>query len=1561
MGPSGAGKSSFLDLLAGRKDPRSVTGEILLNGRPGEIKYVSTYVMQDDALMGNEGVLSVRENIQFAADLCFPGDYTRTEKETRVQEIMEEFGLERVADSKIGTVFVRGVSGGEKRRCAVASQIITLPWIIFLDEPTTGLDSAAAYNVMKAIKDMAQSHGLTVIASIHQPSTETYSLFDKLLLLGRGKTLYFGEREEALEYFESLGYACPPYSNPADHFLTLVNSDFMSDLSEAEKLIKSFNEAFKASEYKTEIDHQIKKITEECLSDESLAVISSETSNRYARNFFAQTFIIMNRSLKNAYRNVLMFWIRVAMYVALAILMGSTWWQVGYEQKSVQDRFSAHFFSVAFLVFMSVAGIPGFLEERLVFQRERANGFYSVGPYVLANTLISIPFVMIIALSFGGTDGVKCYNDLWCYDTHKNYWSEILCGGATPLPRESHCASLVDDVIYIFGGRTIEGKDLADLAAFNINQKRWFMFQKMGPSPCPRYCHSMTLLQKKILVFGGDSSQTAKPNGEGTIHILDTARIKYPTSTFPGEMPRQRYHKRSLSEPPISLSPQPTPTRAVRQNPLFAKPQASLTNLQISVSKGNTVEDLIPTSSLINRLQNFSRKPRTLDDYPIHKFSSFSVTPIANKSPDITAPAQTTKPKILRVRPGGPKRQLKNPLLGTNVITPSVDKGKTVDRGVMESSNLMLETGKQSSFQPEVLEHRKEPNVENSYDENHVEESELQRTKGDEGSIGRERSNSLDETRRSIRQSPSHGNAKIRVPEDGKGDGDIFKGVKNDIQKQGNDGENDNRKQGSNSENIGNNRRRSQIVDQRLIHAPNEESRDPRDSRVPRPRSIRMTSFIDDISLSSQDDFNVESSASPLNVDKNIPDRSSMMLRNGGGAHSSRSDDRESYSGALLNHERESYMERLQEQDLKIAEMKKRETWFKAKLALAKRAGFLLEFEGEDDADIPEGIDVENLMDIGEAGSEKFKVIEAIVQLSQQLKQAKETIVSQSKSASQKISEFEKMYKAALEEVAVLKSKFTTLYNQLESERLSSDKVQNIRAQLSQKKSQIEKSKRVVENAEAGVGMMRRVISRSDFKSSGQNPLAIKFKEIAERCDELEELHEIAQRELKTSISKYRETLKKAEAIEENEEIVNKESSDIGSSSEYRVKTPSSSSSVELGHELRVAETKAERTQLQLKQLKQKLSQVESDYQTAVKYAQNTEKLLQKVKDELTQSKKDIDNLNRKLVTVETSNVELEEKLYELQKSIDKHDNIRNSILQEYTNQQLLEQKVIFFQEREQLQQRIVDLQTKISNAQDEKSLMDQGYEALRRVYESLRNKNDTLRKSNEIFKQKTLESEKMSEEVEQELERTILLSKQESPMEPQEVLESSSNEQDGNDQSSETGEWEEERKILKDQVVDFQVKNRILTKNKSELERKVMENEGKVSLLLDQMENVVDIYRVIEGEISAQDDASLIRGFEKREKSITPEMQDEEESSLLSPKEEDEIEDMINRAYPDLTNFVLPEYPTSPMSSTTEGSEYTTFGKREDPDYFELDRIDEEDTDELEEAGSTEKESRKI
>lgn len=136
---------------------------------------------------------------------------------------------------------------------------------------------------------------------------------------------------------------------------------------------------------------------------------------------------------------------------------------------------------------------------------------------------------------FGGTNGFQWFNDVWCYDPAVNQWSALDCIGYIPAPREGHAAALVDDVMYIFGGRTEEGTDLGDLAAFRISSRRWYTFQNMGPSPSPRSGHSMTTVGKSIVILGGEpSSATTTINDLGIMYVLDTTKIRYPNDSQQG-------------------------------------------------------------------------------------------------------------------------------------------------------------------------------------------------------------------------------------------------------------------------------------------------------------------------------------------------------------------------------------------------------------------------------------------------------------------------------------------------------------------------------------------------------------------------------------------------------------------------------------------------------------------------------------------------------------------------------------------------------------------------------------------------------------------------------------------------------------------------------------------------------------------------------------------------------------------------------------------------------------------------------------------------------------------
>ncbi|TGO49090.1 hypothetical protein BCON_0221g00010 [Botryotinia convoluta] len=141
---------------------------------------------------------------------------------------------------------------------------------------------------------------------------------------------------------------------------------------------------------------------------------------------------------------------------------------------------------------------------------------------------------------FGGTNGFQWFNDVWCYDPITNAWTQLDCIGYIPAPREGHAAAIVDDVMYIFGGRTEEGADLGDLAAFRISSRRWYTFQNMGPSPSPRSGHSMTAYGKQIIVLAGEpSTATREAQDLATVYVLDTSKIRYPNDQQSSQQSQQ--------------------------------------------------------------------------------------------------------------------------------------------------------------------------------------------------------------------------------------------------------------------------------------------------------------------------------------------------------------------------------------------------------------------------------------------------------------------------------------------------------------------------------------------------------------------------------------------------------------------------------------------------------------------------------------------------------------------------------------------------------------------------------------------------------------------------------------------------------------------------------------------------------------------------------------------------------------------------------------------------------------------------------------------------------------
>ncbi|KAL5982250.1 ATP-binding cassette sub- G member 1 [Asimina triloba] len=323
---------------------------------------MQAYVTQDDTLMTT---LTVREAVYYSAQLQLPDSMSRQEKRERAETTIKEMGLQDAMNTRIGGGASKGLSGGQKRRVSICIEMLTRPKLLFLDEPTSGLDSAASYHVMNVIVGLARGGGRTVIASIHQPGSEVFELFNNLCLLSAGRTVYFGPASEANEDIER-------------------GSDRMPTAEVIDILVKSYKSSATSK--------QIWKKVEEMRNKGGAPLEKGSQAS-----FLTQSLVLTRRSFVNMYRDLGYYWLRLAIYVMLCLCVGTVFHDVGHSYESIQARGSLLMFVASFLTFMAIGGFPSFVEDMKIFERERLNGHYGVGAYVTGNTLSSIPYLFLIA------------------------------------------------------------------------------------------------------------------------------------------------------------------------------------------------------------------------------------------------------------------------------------------------------------------------------------------------------------------------------------------------------------------------------------------------------------------------------------------------------------------------------------------------------------------------------------------------------------------------------------------------------------------------------------------------------------------------------------------------------------------------------------------------------------------------------------------------------------------------------------------------------------------------------------------------------------------------------------------------------------------------------------------------------------------------------------------------------------------------------------------------------------------------------------------------------------
>ncbi|XP_072943704.1 protein scarlet [Epargyreus clarus] len=395
MGTSGAGKTTLMSALAHRSPVGTVTdGEIAMNSQPvGDFMHrESGYMHQDELFVQN---LTVIEHLMIMARLRMDRRTPTLVRKRRINQLMRQLSLYGSRYTKIGGLDGhKTLSGGERKRLAFATELLTDPGLLFCDEPTTGLDSFSAQKLMSLLRASAVQ-GKTVICTIHQPSSELMALFDKLVLLAEGRVAFAGDASGALMFFESLGYNCPITYNPTDYFIKVLALTPGSE-GASRQAIKSVCDRFAVSDAAKELNMEI-QLEFHLMDNEDEESRKLKSDNFKAPFFFTKIMWLVYRYFIIILRDPRVQTIRTLQKLAIALTAGLCFIGTArLTQAGIQDVQGALFIIIAENSFTPMYSVLHmFPEEFPMFNRELKAGLYSTPIYYIARMIALFPGLLI--------------------------------------------------------------------------------------------------------------------------------------------------------------------------------------------------------------------------------------------------------------------------------------------------------------------------------------------------------------------------------------------------------------------------------------------------------------------------------------------------------------------------------------------------------------------------------------------------------------------------------------------------------------------------------------------------------------------------------------------------------------------------------------------------------------------------------------------------------------------------------------------------------------------------------------------------------------------------------------------------------------------------------------------------------------------------------------------------------------------------------------------------------------------------------------------------------------
>ncbi|XP_063531758.1 ATP-binding cassette sub-family G member 1-like [Cydia strobilella] len=386
LGPSGAGKSTLLNILAGYR-VIGASGQICTNGEPRNLRQfrkLSRYIMQEDLL---QPLITVKEAMAIAADLKLGSEVSRKKKGVIVEEIVQLLRLSKARD----TVTER-LSGGERKRLAVALELLNNPPVVFLDEPTTGLDDVASSTCVSLLKRVARG-GRTVVCSLHTPSARLFAEFDHVYVVAGGRCAYQGTSAGVVPFLNELNLICPTTYNPADFVIEVSSGEYGTHVDRMVAAVEN-------GRSQSWRDYAVAASDRDDIEQLNAGGVE-EHNYTYGSTSTQQFCILLRRMLLQTFRNRGYLQLRVGLHLFLGFIIGSLFSRMGYDASKTIFNFGFCYACIIAMFYIPMMPVLlAFPTEVQLMKREYFNRWYGLKPYYAALVVSRTPATVAFSLLY---------------------------------------------------------------------------------------------------------------------------------------------------------------------------------------------------------------------------------------------------------------------------------------------------------------------------------------------------------------------------------------------------------------------------------------------------------------------------------------------------------------------------------------------------------------------------------------------------------------------------------------------------------------------------------------------------------------------------------------------------------------------------------------------------------------------------------------------------------------------------------------------------------------------------------------------------------------------------------------------------------------------------------------------------------------------------------------------------------------------------------------------------------------------------------------------------------